>query len=61
MEALYGFINMERQKKQQNEEAIGKSRGGLSTKIHAAVDAFVIRFVYCSLPDKLPNILKLKH
>ncbi len=30
---------MERQKKQQNEEAIGKSRGGLSTKIHAAVDA----------------------
>ena len=40
MEALYGFINMERQKKQQNEEAIGKSRGGLSTKIHAAVDAF---------------------
>jgi transposase len=37
---LYGFINMERQKKQQNEEAIGKSRGGLSTKIHAAVDAF---------------------
>ena len=37
---MYGFINMERQKKQQNEEAIGKSRGGLSTKIHAAVDAF---------------------
>ncbi|MDD5412718.1 MAG: IS5 family transposase, partial [Methylobacter sp.] len=35
-----GFINMERQKKQQTEEAIGKSRGGLSTKIHAAVDAF---------------------
>jgi transposase len=30
---------MERQKKQQHEEAIGKSRGGLSTKIHAAVDA----------------------
>lgn len=27
-------------KKQQNEEAVGKSRGGLSTKIHAAVDAF---------------------
>ena len=39
MEALYGFIHMERQKKQQNEEAIGKSRGGLSTKIHAAIDA----------------------
>jgi Transposase DDE domain. len=30
---------MERQKKQQNDEAMGKSRGGLSTKIHAAVDA----------------------
>jgi transposase len=30
---------MERQKKQQHEQAIGKSRGGLSTKIHAAVDA----------------------
>jgi len=26
-------------KKQQNDEAMGKSRGGLSTKIHAAVDA----------------------
>jgi transposase len=26
-------------KKQQPEQAIGKSRGGLSTKIHAAVDA----------------------
>ncbi len=25
--------------KKQQEEAIGKSRGGLSTKIHAAVDA----------------------
>lgn len=30
---------MARQKKQQDEEAMGKSRGGLSTKIHAAVDA----------------------
>lgn len=30
---------MARQKKQQNDEAMGKSRGGLSTKIHAAVDA----------------------
>jgi len=27
------------QKKDQAEEAVGKSRGGLSTKIHAAVDA----------------------
>ncbi len=26
-------------KKDQDEEAVGKSRGGLSTKIHAAVDA----------------------
>jgi transposase len=39
MAALCGCINTERQKKQQREEAIGKSRGGLSTKIHAAVDA----------------------
>ena len=30
---------MERQKKEQDEQAVGKSRGGLSTKIHAAVDA----------------------
>ena len=30
---------MVRQKKRQSEEAMGKSRGGLSTKIHAAVDA----------------------
>jgi transposase len=30
---------MVQQKKHQNEEAMGKSRGGLSTKIHAAVDA----------------------
>lgn len=30
---------MGRQKKQQNEEAMGLSRGGLSTQIHAAVDA----------------------
>lgn len=30
---------MGQQKKQQQEQAIGKSRGGLSTKIHAAVDA----------------------
>ena len=30
---------MVRQKKRQDAEAMGKSRGGLSTKIHAAVDA----------------------
>lgn len=30
---------MEQQKKHQHEQAMGKSRGGLSTKIHAAVDA----------------------
>jgi transposase len=36
---LCGSINMERQKKQHHDEAMGKSRGGLSTKIHAAVDA----------------------
>jgi transposase len=30
---------MAQQKKQQQEQAMGKSRGGLSTKIHAAVDA----------------------
>jgi len=38
---------MERQKKRQNHEAMGKSRGGLSTKIHVAVDALgnPIRFI----------------
>lgn len=30
---------MERQKNTQDVEAMGKSRGGLSTKIHVAVDA----------------------
>jgi transposase len=39
MAALFGFISMAQQKKQQQEQAMGKSRGGLSTKIHAAVDA----------------------
>jgi len=39
MAALYGFISRVRQKKQQDEEAMGLSCGGLSTKIHAAVDA----------------------
>lgn len=35
------------QKKQQDNEAMGKSRGGLSTKIHAAVDALdnPVRFI----------------
>jgi len=38
---------MVRQKKQQDNEAMGKSRGGLSTKIHAAVDALgnPVRFI----------------
>ncbi len=38
---------MVRQKKQQDQEAMGKSRGGLSTKIHAAVDALgnPVRFI----------------
>ena len=38
---------MERQKKDQDVEAMGKSRGGLSTKIHAAVDALgnPVRFI----------------
>ena len=35
------------QKKQQGNEAMGKSRGGLTTKIHAAVDALgnPVRFI----------------
>jgi len=38
---------MARQKKQQDQEAMGKSRGGLSTKVHAAVDALgnPVRFI----------------
>ncbi len=38
---------MVQQKKQQDNEAMGKSRGGLSTKIHAAVDALgnPVRFI----------------
>jgi transposase len=39
MAVLYVFINRPQQKKHQQEQAEGKSRGGLSTKIHAAVDA----------------------
>ena len=39
MGVLYEFISTVQQKKQQHEEAMGKSRGGLSTKIHVAVDA----------------------
>ena len=48
MEVSFGFINMARQKKNEQElEAEGKSRGGLSTKIHAAVDALgnPVRFI----------------
>jgi len=42
-----GFINMVRQKKHQNQETMGKSRGGLTTRIHAAVDALgnPVRFI----------------
>ena len=38
---------MAQQKKQQDKEAMGNSRGGLSTKIHAAVDALgnPVRFI----------------
>ena len=47
MAVLFVFTNMVRQKKQQDNEAMGKSRGGLSTKIHAAVDALgnPVRFI----------------
>ena len=42
-----GSINRGRQKDQQANEAEGKSRGGLSTKIHASVDALgnPVRFI----------------
>jgi len=36
---LRAFINMVPQKNTHDQEAVGKSRGGLSTKIHAAIDA----------------------
>ena len=39
MEVSSGSINMVPLKKTQESEAVGKPRGGLSTKIHAAVDA----------------------
>ena len=47
MAALFAFINRVRQKKQHEHEAMGQSRGGLSTKIHVAVDALgnPIRFL----------------
>jgi transposase len=47
MAVLCVFINTVRQKKHQEEQAMGKSRGGLSTKIHAAVDALgnPVRFI----------------
>ncbi len=38
MTVLFGFTSMDRQKNTQVGEAEEKSRGGLSTKIHAAVD-----------------------
>ena len=39
MAVLCASTSMVQQKKHQHKEAMGKSRGGLSTKIHAAVDA----------------------
>ncbi len=39
MAALFVFISMTRRKKEGDSQFQGKSRGGLSTKIHAAVDA----------------------
>lgn len=48
MAVLQEFINMVHQKKsEQEEQSVGKSRGGLSTKIHAAADALgnPIRFI----------------
>ena len=48
MEVLFGFIKMGHQKKMEQEiEAVGKSRGGQSTKIHAACDALgnPVRFI----------------
>ena len=47
MVVLFEFISMVLQEKQQDNEAMGKSRGGLSTKIHAAVDALdnPVRFI----------------
>ncbi len=48
MEVLYEFIRTGRQKKtEQAIEAVGKSKGGQSTKIHAACDALgnPVRFI----------------
>ena len=39
MVRLFDCISRVLPQKKQQEEAVGKSRGGLSTKIHAAVDA----------------------
>jgi hypothetical protein len=39
MAALFVFISMARRKKEGDSQFQGKSRGGLSTKIHAPVDA----------------------
>jgi len=62
MAALCGSINMAQQKKQQqNNEAMGRSRGGLSTKIHAAVDALGNPVRLLLTAGKRPNTLKLKH
>ncbi|MDY8022730.1 transposase [Paenibacillus polymyxa] len=39
MPRLCAFTSMDRAQKGQSQQAIGRSRGGLSTKIHAIVDA----------------------
>jgi hypothetical protein len=48
-------------KKQQNEQAIGKSRGSLITKIHAAVDAFGNPVRLRLTAGQALKYLKLKH
>ena len=47
MVQLFVYISTEHLKKDQDVEAAGKSRGGLSTKIHAATDALgnPVRFI----------------
>jgi glutamate 5-kinase len=51
---------MEQQKNAQANEAEGKSRGGLSTKIHAAVDALgnPVRFIQSSEYDQADALIE---
>jgi glutamate 5-kinase len=39
MAVLCGFISTERVKKEREMQAVGRGRGGLTTKIYAAVDS----------------------